>query len=119
MKGEGTMRRTIIFLQRENPERLKIVEEHTEIKTDTLQPPKTILGISIQATEIETSESLGLPVVRRCLLTNQAFADRIPEPGCQFIALLCLKAGVDRSALLDCTLKQALALCETYDTAPA
>lgn len=110
-------RRTIFFLRRINTERYRVVAKHAQITAETIQPPNTFLGMSISGPEIETCQSLGLPVVRRCLNTDQAFADRIPEPGCQFIALLCLKPGVDRSLLHQCTLQEALALCETFDGA--
>lgn len=108
------MKRTIFFVKRVNPERYKILQELSELTADTVQPPGSMLGISITGTEID--ESPPLPVLRRCLVSNEAFPEQIPQPGCQFIALLCLKPGVDRSVLLDCTLEEALALCETYDS---
>ena len=107
--------RTIFFLRRENPERYKVVATHPRITAEAIQPPKTFLGISISASEVEISQSLGLPVLRHCLATDQAFTDQ-KEMTSQFIALLCLKPGVDRSILHTCSLEEALALCETYDT---
>lgn len=109
-------RRTIFFLERVNPERYKVVAKHEAITPETLQPPKTHTGISISAGELKQCQPLGIPTLRRCLNTNQAFAGATPEPGYEFIALVCLKDQVDRRLLHDCpTLEEILDLCETFD----
>jgi len=115
-------RRIIFFLERQNPERYQILSEITDITAETLQPPRTQLGISIAKAELERCQELGLPILRRCLIGQQAQTVASPVstmPDDQFIALLCLKAGVDRRLLHHCTLEQALALCENWDTVPA
>ncbi len=107
--------RTIFFLLRGNPERFKVLAEVATITPETLQPPKTQIGISISALEIDQCQTIGIPTLRRCLVTDQAFASDKPEPGCQFIALMCLKDGVDWRQLGQCTLAEAFGLCLTWD----
>ncbi|MBM2820486.1 MAG: hypothetical protein HW405_246 [Candidatus Berkelbacteria bacterium] len=56
------------------------------------------------------------PILVRWFSYRQAIIDTNPEPGDESICLLELKDQPDFATLQSCTLEEALALCDTFDT---
>lgn len=93
---------------------IRMKQEAEDTKKPGTKKPRTKIGISV------TFEELGkpyqFPILVPWLRPRQAIIDTNPEPGDTLIALLELKSTPDFATLQTCTLEQALALCETYDS---
>lgn len=112
------MKRTIFLLTRDGRNDSYTWEEcdsQTLLNNRLHQNPLLKLGITA------TFEELGeppyqFPILVRWLRPHQAIIDTNPELGDESICLLELKVKPDIAMLQNCTLEEALGLCETYDT---
>jgi len=110
------MEREVYIVIKDNPETYSVVRLAEDVPiANVCQPPKLFLGISLFHDEI--SDQLALPLLRLGLSGSTARLITKPEKKDKLIGLLSTKRDAKCSILRDCTLEQALALCETYDGA--
>lgn len=111
------MKRALYLLKRFNPECWQVDafvpgEDPTEWAFRD-----RMLGLSIDPSELSEDPST-FPVLRIGPNGNWAKpTTQIQPTDTQLIVLLQVKQGVDCRAFTDCTLEQAIALCETFDGA--
>ena len=109
------MRREVSIIIKENPESYSVVPLAGDIAIPNIcQPPKFFLGISLAYDEL--SDPLPFPVLRQDLVGSKARPIKEPQAEDKLIGILSARREADCSILRDCTLEQALALCETFDT---
>ena len=112
------MRREVYIIIKENPETYSVVPLAGDVTIANIcQPPKFFLGISLSHDEL--SDQPELPLLRLDMIGSKARPIEKPQAEDRLVGILSTRKDADCSILRDCTLKQALALCETYDTAPA
>ena len=111
------MRREVSILILQNPGTYSVTPLHGDVQDipNICQPPKVFLGISVNHSELK--DELSLPILRQSLVGSLADRTDKPAPDDRLIALLQIRRGADCNILRDCTIEQALALCETFDTA--
>lgn len=107
------MRREVFLVVLQNPEAYSLTRLDGNVTTipNLCQPPKVFLGISVNRDEL--GENPPLPILRRDLVG--ALAHPITQLSGQedrLIAILIASRGADCSRLRDCTLEEALDLCE-------
>ncbi len=107
------MRREVFLVIRQNPEAFSLTRLDGNVTTipNLCQPPKVFLGISVNRDEL--GENPPLPILRRDLIG--ALAHPVSPPfgqEDQLIAIMVASAKADCSSLRDCTLEEALTLCE-------